>query len=130
MSDYNMKITGIVIDDEPDIVDVFSEMLESEGINVVGKGGNGKDAIDLYFANKPDIVFLDMMMPDGSGFHAIKKIREKNSKAVIIAVTANVTALTEEKLKKLKVNGIVYKPVDMDEIMKIVKTSLKSQHNK
>ena len=126
MSDSKKRITGIVVDDEPDIVDVFSEMLKERGIDVIGKGCNGKEAIDLYFANKPEVVFIDMMMPDGSGFYAIKKIREKYSKAVIIAVTADVTALTEQKLKKLKVNGIVYKPIDMDELMEIVKTSQKS----
>jgi len=79
---------------------VFSEMLEDRGIEIVGKGDNGKEAIDLYFANNPDIVFVDMMMPDGSGFYAIKKIRNKDPKAVLITVTADVTTLTEEKLKK------------------------------
>ncbi|WP_428326524.1 response regulator [Nitrosopumilus sp.] len=130
MSDSSTKITGIVVDDEPDIVDVFSEMLEERGVEVVGKGFNGKDAIDLYFANKPDIVFVDMMMPDGSGFYAIKKIREKDKEAALIAVTADVTSLTQEKLKKLKVNGVVYKPIDMDELMEIVKTIQNSKHNK
>ncbi|ABX12348.1 response regulator [Nitrosopumilus maritimus] len=130
MSDSTKRITGIVVDDEPDIVDVFSEMLEDRGIEVIGKGGNGKEAIDLYFANNPDIVFVDMMMPDGSGFYAIKKIRAKDSKAVIIAVTADVTSLTEEKLKKLKVNGIVYKPIDMDNLMEIVKISQISKISK
>lgn len=129
MSDTDTKITAIVVDDEPDIVDVFSEMLEERDIVVIGKGYSGKEAIDLYVANKPDVVFIDIMMPNGSGFHAIKKIREKDSKSVLIAVTADVRSLTEEKLKSLKVNGIVYKPIDMDNLMEIVKASHNSKHN-
>ncbi len=118
-----MKKTAIVIDDEPDIVEIFSDLLEERDIDVIGKGHNGKEAIDLYVANKPNIIFLDIMMPDGSGIHAIKKIRAKNKKVVVIAVTADNRSSTEEKLKELKVNGIIYKPVDMDSIMKIIEKS-------
>lgn len=117
-----MKKTAIVIDDEPDIVEIFSDLLEERGVDIVAKGYNGKEAIDLYIANQPDIVFIDIMMPDGSGFHAIKKIRDKNKKACLIAVTADNRNATEEKLKSLKINAIVYKPVDMEEVMKIINT--------
>jgi len=115
-----MQKTAIVIDDEPDIVEIFSELLEERGISIIGKGYNGNDAIDLYIKNKPDIVFIDIMMPDSSGFHAIKKIRVKNIDSFIIAVTADVSSLTREKLKELHVNHVAYKPVNMDEIIKLV----------
>ena len=115
-----MRKTAIVIDDEPDIVDIFSDLLKEREVDVVAKGHNGKEAIDLYTTNKPDILFIDIMMPDGSGIHAIKKIRQKNKNAFIIAVTADDSAVTEEKLKDLNVNGIAHKPVDMDEIVEMV----------
>ena len=117
-----MRKTAIVIDDEPDIVDIFSDLLKEREVDVVAKGHNGKEAIDLYTTNKPDILFIDIMMPDGSGIHAIKKIRQKNKNAFIIAVTADDSAVTEEKLKDLNVNGIAYKPVDMNEIMEMIST--------
>jgi DNA-binding NarL/FixJ family response regulator len=115
-----MKKTAIVVDDEPDIVDIFSDLLKEREIDVIAKGCNGKEAIDLWTSNKPDILFIDIMMPDGTGIHAIKKIRKKNKNAFIIAVTADDSGETEEKLKDLNVNGIAYKPVDMDKIMEIV----------
>jgi len=115
-----MRKTAIVIDDEPDIVDIFSDLLKEREVDVVAKGHNGKEAIDLYTTNKPDILFIDIMMPDGSGIHAIKKIRQKNKNAFIIAVTADDSAVTEEKLKDLNVNGIAHKPVDMNEIVEMV----------
>lgn len=112
--------TAIVVDDEPDIVDIFSDLLKEREIDVIAKGYNGKEAIDLYVTNKPDVLFIDIMMPDGSGIHAIKKIRQKNKNAFVIAVTADDSSITEEKLKDLNVNGIAYKPVDMNEIMKMI----------
>jgi len=120
-----MQKTAIVVDDELDIVEVFSDLLEEKGISVIGRGYNGNDAVDLYKLHKPDLVFVDIMMPDSSGFNAIKKIRAENESAFIIAVTADVRSLTEDKLKKLSVNHIAYKPVDMDEIIKIIENNYK-----
>jgi two-component system, chemotaxis family, chemotaxis protein CheY len=115
-----MKKTAIVVDDEPDIVDIFSDLLREREIDVIAKGYSGKEAIDLWTSNKPDILFIDIMMPDGTGIYTIKKIRQKNKNAFIIAVTADDSIVTEAKLKDLNVNGIAYKPVDMDKIMEII----------
>ena len=118
-----MKKTAIVVDDEQDIVEIFSDLLEEKGISVIGRGFNGNDAINLYKANKPDIVFVDTMMPDSSGFTAIKNIRATNKSAFIIAVTADVRELTENKLKELEVNHVAYKPIDLNEVMKVIENS-------
>jgi DNA-binding NarL/FixJ family response regulator len=115
-----MGKTAIVVDDDSDIVEIFSALLEEREISVVGKGYNGKQAIELFSKHSPDVVFVDIMMPDGTGFHAIRNIRKINDQAKIIAVTADVKSTTEEKLNNLNVHGIVYKPLDMDKIIQLV----------
>ena len=115
-----MKKTAIVVDDDFDTVDTFTELLEEQKISVVGKGYNGKEAIDLYSKHSPDVVFVDIMMPDGTGFHAIRNIHKINDKAKIIAVTADLTSSTHEKLTNLKVHGLVYKPLDIEKILNLV----------
>jgi len=115
-----MSKTAIVIDDDYDTVDTFTELLEEQQITVVGKGYNGKDAIDLFSKHSPDVVFVDIMMPDGSGFHAIRNIKKINDKAKIIAVTADLKSSTNEKLMELKIHGLVYKPFDIDKIVYLV----------
>jgi len=115
-----MNITAIVIDDDYDTVDTFSELLEEQHITVIGKGYNGKDAIELYSKHSPNVVFVDIMMPDGSGFHAIRNIQKINDKAKIIAVTADLKPSTNEKLMDLKVHGLVYKPLDIEKILYLV----------
>ncbi|MFB5613135.1 MAG: response regulator [Nitrosarchaeum sp.] len=109
----------IVIDDDEDIVRLFSEFLEENNINVIGGGHDGITAIKLYNEKKPDVVLIDMMMPNGSGFYAIKKIQEINSKAKIIAVSGDTSSLTEEKLSKLNV-PLIPKPFDMKQILSII----------
>ena len=115
-----MGKTAIVIDDDSDTVEIFSGLLEERQISVVGKGYNGKEAIELFAKISPDVVFVDIMMPEGSGFHAIRNIRKINNHAKIIAVTADVKSTTEEKLNNLHVDAIVYKPLDMDKIIQLV----------
>lgn len=110
----------IVIDDDEDIVQVFSYLLEQKHVKVVGKGYSGKDAVELYEKENPDIVFLDVMMPDGNGFYAIKKIKEINPNAKIVAVTADDRSLTQERLEELDMYAIVHKPFDMKKIMQII----------
>lgn len=57
----------IVVDDDPDTVEVFSEYLKLKGIDIVGTGSDGKEAVDLYQEFKPDIIILDMKMPEYDG---------------------------------------------------------------
>ena len=111
-----MTQSVIVIDDDEDTVRLFSEFLEENGIHVIGKGYDGKTAVELYQEKKPDCVLIDIMMPNGSGFYAIKKIKKMDSRAKIIEVTGDVRFTTGQKLEKLKI-PIIYKPFKMDEVI-------------
>ena len=71
-------IRAIIVDDDKDTVSLFSELLQSNNIQVVGTGYNGQDAAFLYQKLKPDIVFLDVIMPVYDGVYGLKKIREIN----------------------------------------------------
>ncbi len=118
-------VTSIIVDDYFDTVEVFSEYLELSDIDVVGKGYNGKDAVDLYQKLKPDVVFLDVLMPDYDGFYALEKIRQLDHDAKIIMVTASLTAQTEDMLKDLNASAVIYKPYDIDNVIETVHRVLK-----
>jgi len=109
----------IVIDDDEDTVRLFSELLEENNMHVVGNGFSGKNAVSLYMDKKPDVVLIDIMMSDGNGIYAIKKIREINSNAKIIVVTADNTLRTEQKLKKLFI-PLVTKPFKIEKIVSMI----------
>lgn len=118
---FFMPRTVIVIDDDEDTVRLFSEFLEENGITVVGKGYDGVSAIKLFQQKKPDVVLIDLNMPNGSGFYAIKKIQALNADAKIIAVTADGSSSTEEKLEKLQV-PMIQKPFDMKHVLSQIGT--------
>ena len=118
-------IEVLVIDDDFDTVELFSEFLMIIGISVVGKGYNGKEAVELYQKLKPDIVFLDIMMPHYDGFYALDGIRKIDPRAKLIMITADLTSNTADRLEKLQV-PFVYKPYEIDNIMAVIKKSTES----
>jgi len=120
-------VTSIIVDDDFDTVEVFSEYLQLSDIDVVGKGYNGKEAVDLYQKLKPDVVFLDVLMPKYDGFYALKKIRQLDHDAKIIMVTASLTSQTSDQLQDLNASAIIYKPYDINNIIETVHRVLK--HN-
>ncbi len=107
----------IVVDDDVDTVEVFCEYLEIKDITVVGRGYNGKTAVELYEKFKPDIALLDVMMPEYDGFYGLENIKNINPDAKIIMVTADLTFDTEKKLKDLNASAVIYKPYEIDSVI-------------
>lgn len=117
----------IVIDDDVDTVEVFSEYLKIKGYNVLGIGHNGKEAVELYEKNIPDVVVMDVMMPEYDGFYALERIREKYSKSKFVMVTGDLTSGTRDKLSKMSVSGLVYKPFDINDIINVIENLKEGQ---
>lgn len=113
-------IRVIVVDDDKTIVSVFSEFLEIKGINVIGQGHDGKEAVDLYVKLKPDVVFLDVMMDKFDGLYALEEIKKIDSDANVIMVTADLSEDTYVKMTSLKATAIIFKPYEIDAIMKVL----------
>lgn len=113
-------ITCIVIDDDKNITKVFSEFLELIGIDVLAQGHTGDDAVSLYIKHRPEIVFTDIMMPDTDGFYGIEKIKEFDPDAKIVAVTADISSETEQRLNKMNITAVIYKPFNRDEIKRVL----------
>jgi DNA-binding response OmpR family regulator len=99
---------------------MFSDYLENKGVTVVGKAKDGKEGFELYKKLKPDVIFLDVIMPNYDGFYTLKKIREIDADAKIIMVTADFSPSTKKKLKELKANDVIYKPYDGKAIDRVI----------
>ena len=79
----------LIVDDEPEARELLKFMLqEEEGMLVVGLAGHVDEALQLISEENPDLVFLDIQMPDKDGFHLIEKVQENGFDPGIIFVTA------------------------------------------
>jgi two-component system chemotaxis response regulator CheY/two-component system response regulator (stage 0 sporulation protein A) len=113
-------IRAVVVDDDKDTVVLFSEIMQSNNIEVVGRGYNGQEAAFLYQKLKPDVIFLDIIMPVYDGIYGITKIREMNPDAVVIITTNQMTINAQIALNKLRPSAVIKEPIDVNEIIKTV----------
>ena len=114
------QITAIIIDDDKGITAVFTEYLQIHGIATLGIGHDGKSVVELYQKTKPDIVFLDVIMPDYDGFYGLEKIKQFDPNARVIMVTADLTQETHDRLVSLSANMIIHKPFEIEEILTMI----------
>ncbi len=117
---FLLKSTAIVIDDEPDVRDVFSECLPLFDVEVLAKGNDGKEAVELYKKYRPEIVLMDILMPLYDGVYGLEKIREFDPNAKIIIITASIDSDVERKLIEKNASAIIWKPFDMEKVQKTV----------
>ena len=106
----------LVVDDEPNIRDLLSTSLRFAGFSVHAVG-NGADAVFAAEKGEPDIILLDVMLPDMSGFNVTKKLRSMGIDVPVLFLTARDE--TEDKITGLTVGGDDYmtKPFSLDEIV-------------
>jgi CheY-like chemotaxis protein len=75
----------LLVEDDEDVLDIFKMMLE--GFEVI-EATNGEKAVEVYKKAEPDVVIMDILLPEKSGIEATKEILSYDPKAKIIAITA------------------------------------------
>ncbi len=124
-----MSISVVIADDDVDTVDIFEEYLELQGFNVLAKGMDGKQAVELYEKYQPDVLCSDIMMPNYDGFYAIENIRKKFPDAKIILVTADLTTETKRKIETANASAVIFKPYDIDRVVKTINDVVESKNS-
>jgi two-component system OmpR family response regulator len=114
----------LIVDDEPNIRDLLTTSLRFAGF-VVQAVGNGAAAISAVLAEEPDLIVLDVMLPDMNGFSVTKRLRTAGYTAPILFLTAKDD--TQDKITGLTVGGDDYvtKPFSLDEIVARIKAILR-----
>ena len=114
----------LIVDDEPNIRDLLTTSLRFSGFNVQAVG-NGAAAISAVLAEEPDLIVLDVMLPDMNGFSVTKRLRSAGYTAPILFLTAKDD--TQDKIMGLTVGGDDYvtKPFSLDEIVARIKAILR-----
>jgi len=111
MTPDSSPLNVVVVDDEPLARDELCFMLEElGGVNILGRAGDGREALGLIERLAPAVVFLDVQMPGLTGFEVARRLRERRSPVRIVFVTA----YDQHALEAFEVNAVDYllKPVD------------------
>ena len=122
---------ALVVDDEPGVVVLCTKLLMKAGYEVQ-QAQNGKEALEIIHGQKPDIVFLDLMMPVMDGFEVCERVKKdpETSDIVIAVISALDTDLDKQYAFSLGANFYFPKPFYpkqfLNEILPTVETALKS----
>jgi len=116
----------LVVDDQPINVQLLRRKLEREGIRVVS-AYSGSEALELIQQNKPDLILLDVMMPDMDGIEVCERLQADDELRGIPVIFITARTNKESKLEGLNVGAVDYitKPIDLDETLARVQTQLR-----
>ncbi len=118
-----MKFKILIIDDEDTIREVFSELLKEKGYSVE-EAERGNKGIEITRKFNPDIILLDMNLPDISGMDILSFVKESNIAAEVIIITAYGTIKNAVEATRLGAYDYLQKPVDNEELLLVVSRAL------
>lgn len=114
-----MKIRALIVDDEPIARKGIRRELESDAdVEIVGEGANGREAVALIRRRGPDLVFLDLQMPEMDGFGVVEEVGVERMPTVVF-----VTAFDEFALKAFEIHALDYilKPFNSERFQKALR---------
>ncbi len=114
------EINFLVCDDSILARRNMTDMLHSFGYENITEVANGEDAVNTYKEKKPDIVFLDIVMPVKDGITATKEIIEYDPSALIIVISSVGTQTHLREVIKAGAKDFVQKPIDKDQLEQVL----------
>lgn len=115
-----MPLTALIIDDEVLARQELQYLLEKTGgVEILGQGTNGIEAVELIRTHKPDVVFLDVQMPGLDGFAVLKKLLDRK---IPMPQVVFATAFNQYAVRAFEVNAVDYllKPFDRKRVMQTI----------
>jgi two-component system sensor histidine kinase/response regulator len=125
MSDIKDNLI-LIVDDTVLNLKLLSHVLENGGYKHI-KAQNGKEAIELAEKNHPDLILMDIMMPEMDGYEAVKQIKARDGLEDIPVIFLSALTETDDKIQAFKYGGVDYitKPFQKEETLARIDTHLK-----
>jgi len=125
----NLQSTVLIADDELSIRKGLSFLLRKEGYRAL-EAKDGRQALDLVFSKKPDLVLLDLMMPEVNGLEVCRQLKSREDTRLIPVVMITAIHNQEEKIKAIDAGSddFLNKPINITELRARVKSLLRMKH--
>jgi two-component system chemotaxis response regulator CheY len=116
-----MAKTVLLVDDSTFMRLKMKSLVENLGFQVIGEGANGKEGVDKYKILRPDILLMDITMPEMDGVEALRQIMKCDPKAVVVMVSA----MGQERIVMETVlagaKNFIVKPYEDDKVAAVLK---------
>ncbi len=111
----------LIVDDAAFMRMMIKDILEKNGFEVIGEANNGIKAVEMYKAEKPDVVTMDITMPDMDGIEAVKAIKSFDADAKIIMCSAMGQQSMVMDAIRAGAKDFIVKPFQADRVLEAIK---------
>ena len=119
-----MKAKILIADDSAYMRSILKDLLLRNGYDVIGEAENGREVIELYGKLKPDIIAMDIMMPEMSGTQALKELKERYPEArVVMSASMGQQNLVVEAIRAGAAEFFI-KPVQAERVVEAIDKAL------
>lgn len=119
--EYLAEISILIADDHPMVREGLRSMLSTPGMRVVGEAGSGRECVEQVEALQPDVVLMDIRMPDMDGISATRAIKEANLQTKVIVITTYRSTAYLLRALAAGADGFVLKDIPRDNLLTIVR---------
>ena len=123
------KISILVIDDEPSVLQAIENILTDKGYRVLA-ADSGLKGLNIILKNEIDIVFLDVWMPEMDGIETLVKIKEKHPKMKVILMSGHGTIETAVRGMQLGASNFIEKPFSLDKLLNTIEANAQKKEIK
>jgi CheY-like chemotaxis protein len=113
--------TVLVVDDHPSFRRFARQLLEASGYAVVDEAGDGREALEAVRTHRPDVVLLDVLLPDTTGFELAEDLCRGRSGPVIVLTSSRSAADFEDSIERSPARGFIAKrdftPLALKEVL-------------
>jgi two-component system response regulator (stage 0 sporulation protein F) len=114
----------LVIDDNPNVVDILGRCLREEGYGVIG-ALTSDEGLKLVILSRPELVLLDLALPGTNGIELLKRIRSTNPTTRVIIVTGNIDPALAREALELGALAYIDKPFDFAYLKRVIAVALR-----
>jgi len=120
------KIKVLIADDDKNVTNIIRHFLEPDQFEIF-EAANGKETLGMVFAESPDILILDIMMPDMDGYRVCEELKDHDPTRNMTVIILSAKTSVEDKLKAmdLGISDYIVKPFDPRELKARIKMRLK-----
>jgi len=122
-----VSITVLVAEDQLVIREGLAELFEDEDIEIVEEAVTGQDAIKKTLKVKPDVLLMDVMMPDTDGLDALEKIRDESPQTRVLMMSAHDNPTYVARSVALSADGFILKTAKAEDLVEAVKRAARGE---
>ncbi|MBF0327773.1 MAG: response regulator [Nitrospirae bacterium] len=114
------KLNILLVDDEKDFLEITTKRLTRRGYNI-RSATTCAEAIEIIESDWPQVIVLDVMLPDRDGIECLKDIKKKRPSAIVILLTGHASMQAGRQSMECGANDYCLKPIELDDLIEKIK---------